>query len=76
MATPPNKQTREQQREAARLAAAEARRKRQAAQTRNRILAIGGSVVGLLAVAGIVTAVILTNLAPPAPVPTERLSGD
>lgn len=78
MATPPNKQTRDQQREAARLAAAEARRKMQAAQTRNRILAIGGSVVGLLAVAGIVTAVILTNVVPPAPqeVDENLVSGD
>src|SRR5690606_18427197 len=45
---------------------------------RNRILAIGGSIVGLLAVAGVVTAVIVTSVVPPAPQPVdERLvSGD
>lgn len=78
MATPPSKQTREQQREAARLAAAEARQKQQSAQKRNRILAIGGTILGLLAVAGIVTAVIVTSLTPPAPqaVDDELVSGD
>ncbi len=78
MATPPSKPTRDQQREAARLAAAAARKKLEAERKRNRILAIGGSIVGLLAVAGVVTAVIVTSVVPPAPQPVdERLvSGD
>lgn len=78
MATPPNKPTREQQREAARVAAAEARNKQEAARKRNRILAIGGSILGLLAVVGVVTAVIVTSAIPPAPqaVDDDLVSGD
>lgn len=78
MATPPSKQTREQQREAARLAAADARKKQESARKRNRLLAIGGSILGLLAVAGIVTAVIVTSVVPPAPqeVDENLVSGD
>ncbi len=78
MATPPTKQTREQQRENARLAAAEARRRMEASRRRNRILAVGGTVVGLLAVAGIVTAVILSSVIPPTPQPVDEslVSGD
>lgn len=75
MSTPPSKQTRDQQREAARQAAAEARKKVEAARQRNRILAIGGSILGILAVVGVVAAVIISSVVPQ-PVDERLVSGD
>lgn len=79
MATPPKppaSPTVKEQRAEKRAAQLEAFKKKEAADKRNRLLAIIGAIVALVLVVGTVVTVLLLNAAPPQDGDGERISGD